>query len=659
MRFTIVYLWAAVLVHSFQVKAQMSSEGPLCTDEMICKRPIVLKSFLRKAGQLSSPVMAKYDILYHRLHFQINPALQPISALAVSYFKATVDSVDLVVFDLKNSMTIDSVKSLRTGQTLNFQHQFHQVSIVLPAVLSKGQTDSLVIYYRGVPVGSGLGSVGRMTYPFGSAFWTLSQPYGSPDWWPCKDGLSDKIDSIDILITTPVPNRGASLGVLVSDTVISGFRTSYWKHRYPVAPYLVAVAVAPYVVFDQVIVLPSSGHSLPFVNYVYPTDTPTVYQSVQYAHQVMQLFDTLVGPYPFKNEKYGHARFGWNGGMEHQTMSFMGGWQQDLITHELAHMWFGDKVTCGSWADLWLNEGWAVYLTQLTYEHIKPGLYQAYKTNEINKITSQPGGSVYTLDTLNLSRLFSGRLTYSKAGYVLHMLRWQIGDSAFFAGTRNYLNDTSLAYSFALTPDFKYHMEAACQCSLSDFFNQWIYGEGYPTYQIIWWQDGDTLRMDISQTTSHTSVPWFSIPVPVRITDSNQNPIDLRIEVPAASFSYAYYLPTGAATISFDPELWLISKNSIALHIGQLQELQPKIDIYPNPGTDVLKVQLGSIIQSLKSIKVTFPDGRILMTKSSEQLTVENTEIHLLTSHWPAGVYLIGVETDQGLYHRKWVKKTD
>ncbi|MCX8149825.1 M1 family aminopeptidase [Thermaurantimonas aggregans] len=624
--------------------------------DMVCKRPLVLKSSPWKSGQLSSPLMARYDVVYHRLHFWVNPSILFIQGAATTYVRALQDSVGTLVFDLRNTMTVDSVKSLRTGQSLSYQHQFHQVTIQLGNVLAKGALDSVVIYYRGTPVSTGLGSVGRQSYSFGSAFWTLSQPYGSPDWWPCKDGLTDKIDSIDILITTPLPNRGASLGLLVAESVEGNQHTSYWKHRYPVAPYLVAIAVAPYVVFDQPITLPSNGQSLPFINYVYPTDTPIVYQSVQFTHQVMKLFDTLIAPYPFSSEKYGHARFGWSGGMEHQTMSFMGGWQQDLITHELAHMWFGDLVTCGSWADLWLNEGWAVYLTQLTYEHLKPQQYQAYKINEINKITAQPDGSVYTLDTLNLSRLFSGRLTYSKAGYVLHSLRWLVGDSAFFAGTRNYLNDTSLAYAFALTPQFKAHMESACLCSLTEFFDQWIYGQGYPTYQIIWWQDGDSLRMNISQTTSHPSVPWFNIPLPIRVTDSNQQVHQLRVVVPGASFSYAHYLPQGAAAVVFDPERWLISKNSVSLHISQLRELTPQFSLYPNPGRDQLTLELGSRVQDVRSIVLVFPDGRIVQKISANELEIKDSKVIIPTGTITRGMYIVTVELGDELHHQKWIK---
>ena len=654
MKFRNLYAWLLMLC-AWVIQAQrfqsMYNDG-----DVVCKRPLMLKNNLVKSGQLSSPLMAKYDILYHRLHFWINPANLFIIGEAATHFVTLSDSVSTFILDLRNTLSVDSVKSLRTGQALSFQHQFHQVNVQLGQTLQKGAKDSVVIFYSGAPVSTGLGSVGRLSYSFGSALWTLSQPYGASDWWPCKDGLTDKIDSIDIIITTPVPNRGASLGILVSETVANGQRTSHWRHRYPVAPYLVAIAVAPYVVFDQPITLPSTGQSLPFVNYVYPTDTPQVYQSVQYTHGVMQMFDTLFVSYPFKTEKYGHARFGWSGGMEHQTMSFMGGWQQDLITHELAHMWFGDLVTCGSWADLWLNEGWAVYLTQLTYEYIKPQQYLTYKTNEINKITAQPGGSVYTLDTLNLSRLFSGRLTYSKAGYVLHMLRWLIGDSAFFAGTRNYLKDSTLAYSFALTPHFVFHMESACQCSLTDFFDQWLYGEGYPTYQIIWWQDGDSLRLNVSQTTSHSSVPWFNIPIPLRVTDSNQQIYDLRIPVSSASFSYSYYLPVGAAVVTFDPDLWLISKNSVSLHISQLRESALILSLYPNPGSDKLYLSMGSKAQQVKNISIFSYDGRMLKSIAPIPGEITDGQIELPVRTLSRGMYIIKVQTSDEMYPLKWIK---
>ena len=120
-------------------------------------------------------------------------------------------------------------------------------------------------------------------------------------------------------------------------------------------------------------------------------------------------------------------------------MSFMGFFNFDVIAHEMAHQWFGNNVTFGSWSDIWLSEGMAEYLSGLAVEALRPAAWNGVKTSKINSITSQPGGSVYVTDTTDLSVIFDGRLTYNKGFYLAHMLRWMVGDSAFFQACRNYL----------------------------------------------------------------------------------------------------------------------------------------------------------------------------------------------------------------------------
>src|SRR5690606_26242544 len=126
----------------------------------------------------------------------------------------------------------------------------------------------------------------------------------------------------------------------------------------------------------------------------------------------------------------------------------------------LAHQWFGNKVTCGSWEDIWLNEAFATYLTGLSYEHIRGDVaWHSWKNGLQNSIKAQPGGSVFVNDTTDRGRIFDGRLSYNKGAYVLHMLRWILGDADFFLACRNYINDPELEFGFAYTPDLIAHFE--------------------------------------------------------------------------------------------------------------------------------------------------------------------------------------------------------
>ena len=153
---------------------------------------------------------------------------------------------------------------------------------------------------------------------------------------------------------------------------------------------------------------------------------------------MVEEFSDLIGLYPFNREKYGHMQANLGGGMEHQTMSTMGGFSQDLTSHELAHQWFGDKVTCATWSDIWLNEGWASYLEYLYRQTISQSTADSWMTSTHNSARGAATGSVYVPAGASVSRIFSSSLTYKKGAAVLHMLRYVMGDSAFLPAPTNF-----------------------------------------------------------------------------------------------------------------------------------------------------------------------------------------------------------------------------
>jgi aminopeptidase N len=219
--------------------------------------------------------------------------------------------------------------------------------------------------------------------------------------------------------------------VLVSETQNGNLRTCHWKSHYPIAAYLVAIAVTNYSYYSNYVPL-GSGDSLQVLNYVYPEDLTYAQSNTPGIISIIQLYDSLTITYPFFKEKYGHCQFGWGGGMEHQTMTYLVSFDYSLMAHECAHQWFGDMVTCGSWEDIWLNEGFATYWQGMTVEHYDPSNWMGWKQSQRDYIISQPDGSVLCTDTTDVGRIFDGRLTYSKGAYLLHMLRWTVGDAAFF-----------------------------------------------------------------------------------------------------------------------------------------------------------------------------------------------------------------------------------
>ena len=330
----------------------------------------------------------------------------------------------------------------------------------------------------------------------------------------------------------------------------------------------------------------------------------------------------------------------------------MGNFSRDLIAHELGHQWFGDKVTCGSWQDIWLNEGFATYLSGLIVEEQDgAGTFTAWREQKVNNITAFPTGSVYipASDTLNENRIFSSRLSYNKGSMVLHMLRKKLGDATFYQGVQNYLNDTDLAYAYAKTPDFKAHMEAVSGVNLTQFFNDWVYNQGYPMYNVTVTGPGQgNVQVTLTQTQSDASVSFFEAPVPVRFHGTGGQVLDVVLDNTTNGQSFT--VPVGFALLAAEvnPDFDLISINN-TVTLGTTALINNRgISLFPNPAADVLKAQL--------------PDGVTISHASfyntlGQKVLEANTITEWNVSALSAGVHFIRLETSEGAVQLKFVKE--
>ncbi|QQX77535.1 MULTISPECIES: M1 family aminopeptidase [Aequorivita] len=609
-------------------------------------------------GWFGKPVnlnTGNYDLKYHRLEFTVNPAQAFITGTVTSHFVAK-ENLNTVTFELVDNMTVSQV--MQRGTPLSFtQNNDDEVVITLPQMQAQGVLDSLSVSYSGNPVSSGFGSFETDTHNGDPVMWTLSEPFGAKAWWPCKQDLNDKIDMIDIYITTPRFNPSneeyiaVANGLEISQTINGSNKTTHYRHQYPIPAYLIAIAVTNYTVYSHTVA--NNGNPFEIVNYIYPEDLSYAQSRTPVTVDIMNLYADLFEPYPYANEKYGHAQFGWGGGMEHTTVSFMGSLSRGLIAHELGHQWFGDKVTCGSWQDIWLNEGFATYLSGLVIEDFDgPSDFRSWRQDKINSITDSPDGSVYVpaQDTTSVNRIFCSRLSYNKGSMVLHMLRKKLGDAVFFQGLKDYLADPALSYGYAKTPDLIRNMEAASGGEdLSEFFDDWVYGEGYPRYTVQWNQGSGpaTINLKISQTQSHPSVSFFEASVPLRINGTQGETLDIVLENTTNNQAFQSAVGFTVQSVQFDPDYHLISRNNNVVLGTEDFTFGQQLVLYPNPTSGFINLEKPASI-NVQNINIYNTLGQMLYSeKYSESIDV---------SKFSKGVLFFKIETSEGIINKRIVK---
>lgn len=589
-----------------------------------------------EAKGATSDIGQSYDWKYAVCKWGIDPWERRIEGEVINSIELLFET-DSIDFDFSSELNIDGVW-VDGLEVTEYGISQNNSLFVKSSSFENGVEHDIRILYSGEPRRNNFFSFNQGFH--GNSvpeIWTLSEPFGAADWWPCKMSLSDKLDSVRIEITVPDGNKAASQGSLEEVRLNLNMTSTYvWVHRYPIPAYLVSIAVTNYEEFSCFAEL--ENRTVEILNFVYPERLEDEMERGADIIPMMQLFSQLFGEYPYAQEKYGHAQASIPGGMEHSTMSTMSGLSYNLSAHELAHQWFGNKVTCGSWSDIWLNEGFATYANGLVIEHLKPDEYDAWKANRISSVTRQPGGSVFVADTLNRSRIFDGRLSYNKGACVLHMLRWIIGDDDFFEGISNYLNDPEHSFSYAHTNEFIQIMEEVSGKDLSEFFNDWFYGEGFPAYSVSYAQKREGVVIRINQQQSHSSVDFYEMPIPIRLVGQDS---DTTIVLENVIQDQTYYVATGflVNALEFDPDQWILSQNEVSIDPSLSGETTPSILVYPNPSSNEVRFFSSTPTTDIDFVEVYDVKGKLCKRVEPPGGILNGLKMDI--SHLEVGVYLV------------------
>lgn len=563
-----------------------------------CSKRDAFNNHQLKSNSLSVNQIAeteKYDVHFYSLDLAMSNLATTLSGTVEIHAKA-VEAIDSALFELFSTLTISQIAV--NANPVNYSRVGSAIKVPVNAQI--GQSFIISVTYNGTPPtaatnplgGSGMSNATSPTWG-NQVTWSLSEPFSAYEWWPCKQSLTDKADSCAVKITVPSNCKAGSNGILENVMNLGNGSSRYeWKHRHPIDYYLISVAVSKYVDYTIYANPVGAPAPIPIQNYIYdnPQCLPNFQADIDETVDFMELYWSTYGPYPFADEKYGHCMAPFSGGMEHQTMTTQGFFNPTLTAHELAHQWWGNNVTCGSWADIWVNEGFASYSEYIMLEELYPGDEVQFMLDVHTSVMSQPNGSVYVLDSLNEGQIFSGRLSYDKGGAIIHSMRYMVdNDTVFFDALRSF--QQAYADGTAKGSDVRNWLTSQTGVDFTDFFDQWYYGQGYPTYSARWNYTGNDLMLEVNHTSSAPGItPTFTNPIDVRFSRLGQADTIIRFDISSNSNQF-YVSNVGQVTniVSIDPENWIINKMGTkqfdaTLQVSGISALnESQFVVYPNP----------------------------------------------------------------------------
>ncbi len=612
------------------------------------------KLSLRKSqASMSSEASSWFDVTYDSLGLTVDAQTSYLKGIVTIAGICRADNSSQLTLDLNNALRIDSI--LIGGVQRPFVQAPNSFAVTLDRAYQPGENLSATIFYEGVPAATGLGSIIFNSH-FGVPWvYTLSEPYGAKDWWPCKNDPSDKADSADIVVTCDSSYKVGSEGILAS--IVNhgnGTSTTHWKERYPIASYLVSIAFSNYIQFSNWYRY-SPADSMEVLNYILPEDSLAALQVLPLVPGMLSVYSNLYGQYPFIREKYGHSEFA-SGGMEHQTMTSLGSFVENTVSHELAHQWFGDMITCRTWSDLWLNEGFAQYSSAL-YLETKYGVASYWDYMNVQMHAALPAaGEVGNPDTSTAASLFNSPLIYNKGASILHMLRHVMGDSVFFLAMHAYANDPQLQYSNAGIHDFERVCESVSGRKLAYFFNEWIYGTGYPDYIYSWeWKPtggAAGLTVTVVQPADRTNPPFFTMPIDIRITVNGKDTTAALFN-DAATQSFTIPCSSQPSAVAFDPDGWILKR------VYPASEVPPAaIDLeqnYPNPFNAGTKIKYSVPRTEQVSLRIYDILGRRITTLVDTKQVSGLYEVEWSPGNLASGVYVYRLITGEGQVEKKMI----
>ena len=505
-----------------------------------------------------------YDVLHYLIDLNLpmtSRYLEGAVTVSARSNESNLTTVDLHLLGL----SVDSVKV--DGVTASYNHSGETLFVYLPQPAGMGDSFDIMVGYSG----TGSGSMGYLYYSSNhNIAYTLGCPFCTRRWMPCYDRMWDKADyGVEFYITVPDSFTVCANGEFLGIDSLAGMATYHWKHDSPIAPYLIHFASSIFTTYSDWY-YPAPAESIEIKYFFWPEDLIYTATAFQHTVDMIAFYDSLYGDYPF--ERYGMVILSpfYYAGMEHQTLSSiyrtgLVGNDYYLMAHEMSHMWWGDMVTCFGWVNVWLNEGFGTYSDAL-YKEYREG-HQSFINTMVsrrNAYFSAEASHPRPLYDPTLNDLFCWGHDYCKASWVLHMMRYLCGDDATWLDFMQVYRD-SFAYGNASTEDVNNLMNQLLGGNYDWFFDEWVYGLGFPRYNVVWSKTYEApnwrLVLDITQyQTIGPSV--FHMPLPIGVNYTGGDTI-LTLAMNSSPQHFEYVLPNEPTGITVDPQTWIIQQNTV------------------------------------------------------------------------------------------------
>ncbi len=613
-----------------------------------------------------------FDVLDYKLNLNIyscfiSPYPKAFPASVIITLRADSAISFITLNAVNTSLQIDSVGISGAAFTRNGDI----LTVNLDRTYNAGETLQVKINYYHKEVSD------NAVYVSNGFFFTDCEPEGARKWFPCWDKPSDKA-TVDITAKTPASVKLGSNGRLADSTKNADTIYYHWVSRDPVATYLIVISAKVNYNLDIAYWQnPSTLESVPFRFYYNSGESlGSIKTSVI---SMTDYFSQKFGIHPFEKNGFAtlNSQFAW-GGMENQTLTSLcpNCWYENLISHEFAHQWFGDMITCATWADITLNEGFATYCEALWYE--KTGGYSAYKSDIINDasgyLSGNPGWPIYNpswaTTTPDLNTLFNVPITYNKGACVLYMLRYTLGDSLFFACIKAYATNPDLKYKSAVLDDLKNSFSTTAGQDLTWFFDSWYKEPNHPTYAnkyFITSLGTDSWLAGFVAYQNQSNSAFHRMPIELKISFTTGADTTIRVFNNYNNQQFTFRFNRQPNSVIFDPNNNIVLKTAtLSQIIGdttsdiEISEIKiPKLfsieQNYPNPFNPVTKFRFSIPVSTRVTLSVYNQLGQKVASVIDEEKPAGNYDIDWNASSIASGVYIYEIKAGNFIASKKLI----